>query len=275
MALLSSFAQHAAIAIANAGLFHQEQARRQQLEALRRISEEITRELDLRTLLDLIIRHAVALVGGASGIVWLWEEAQQVLAPRAWVGLAGWMADLRFRLGEAVSGTVAERREGMIVNDVRTSPLASPAILERTGIAAVLAEPLLYRERLLGVIAVHHEEPGRVFSEQDRRMLALFAAQAAIALENARLHDATERRAGQLATLNRLAGALTRTLQPQQVADEILAAIQVLLPECAARLWGYRREDDVLSLIGGIGLQDPRGGVKVGFRLGEGLVGMA
>jgi len=48
---------------------------------------------------------------------------------------------------------------------------------------------LLYRERLVGVIAISNEGTGQGFTAPDRDLLALFAAQAAIAIENARLYE--------------------------------------------------------------------------------------
>ena len=69
---------------------------------------------------------------------------------------------------------------------------------ERTRISATVVEPLLYRDRLVGVIKANHEEGGRRFTAQDRELLALFAAQAAIAIENARLYEELRQAAIQL-----------------------------------------------------------------------------
>ncbi|HEY7676074.1 MAG TPA: GAF domain-containing protein, partial [Candidatus Methylomirabilis sp.] len=97
--LVASLAGSAAIAIENARLFHEEQERRRQLEAVRAVTAEITRELDLTTLLELIHRRAADLVGATSGAVYLWDEAARVLAPRAWHGRGDWMREVQFRLG--------------------------------------------------------------------------------------------------------------------------------------------------------------------------------
>jgi PAS domain-containing protein len=104
--------------------------RTRQLEAIRVVTAEMTRELDLPTLSALINRRAAELVGATSGTVYLWDEQAELLIPVAWYGLGEWVKDRRFRLGEGVAGTVAQRREGMIVNDYRTSPYANPTILE-------------------------------------------------------------------------------------------------------------------------------------------------
>ncbi len=156
--------------------------------------KEITRELDLGVLLDLITQRAVELVGADAGVIFLWEAQAEVLVPRAWRGLGQWIERVRLRKGEAVAGTVAQRCVGLIVNDFPSSPSAYPLSVEH-GIKAVLGEPLLYRECLLGVITVSHQRPAKTFTEPDRELLSLFAAQAAIAIENASLYDAVQRHA--------------------------------------------------------------------------------
>jgi PAS domain S-box-containing protein len=168
-------------------------SRTRQLEAARAVSTEITRELNLATLLGSIHRRAAELVNATGGSVSLWDESEQVLVPQTWHSYGAWREKVRFRPGEGVAGTVAERREGLIVNDYRTSPYATPEFLERTRIHAVLAEPLLFQDRLIGVITVSNEDPRRTFSERDRDTLALFATHAAIAIENARLYEAAQR----------------------------------------------------------------------------------
>jgi len=165
-------------------------ARTRQLEAVRQTTGEITRELDVMALLGMIARRTMALVQASQCAVFLWDEAAGVLRPRAWHGYPppdGWLEQLRLRLGEAVAGTAAQRRQGLIVNDYRTSPEAHPLVLQHTRITAALAEPLLYRDRLVGVLLLNHEGGARGFSGEDREAVSLLAVQAAIAIENARL----------------------------------------------------------------------------------------
>jgi PAS domain S-box-containing protein len=199
--------------------------RTRQLEAVRAVGTEITRELDLTGLLELIHRRAAELLGAKSGAVFLWDEATGTLVPRAWQGLGEWMGAVRLRLGEGVAGTVAERREGMLVTDYRTSPYRNPVFLERTGMTSVVAEPLLYRDRVVGVLSMDNEGMDRTFTEEDRETLALFSAQAAIAIENARLYAETVR---QLEDMRALYDA-SRATASSLALDERLEAILVQL----------------------------------------------
>ena len=161
--------------------------RMRQLEAMREATQEITRELDLATLLDLITRRAVELVGGTSSGVFLWDDAVQVLVSSAWSGRTPFFETDRWRLGEGVVGTVAERRLGMVVNDYHASPYAQPTGTQPVRATAVMAEPLVYGDRLLAVVAISNEGDNQRFTESDRHVLGLFATQAAVAMENARL----------------------------------------------------------------------------------------
>ena len=198
------------------------QVRTQQLDAVRAISEEIAKELDLTTLLNLIVRRAKDLVEANTGTIHLWDEITQTLIPKAWFGFGAWRGDIHLRLGEGVAGAVAQRREGLVVNDFRASPYALPIFLERTTYVAVLAEPLLYRERLVGVIAITRDKDMRPFTQEDRETLSLFAAQAAIAIENARLHTAALRRGAELEALLRAARSIMSGLDLQGILDRIV-----------------------------------------------------
>jgi PAS domain S-box-containing protein len=166
-------------------------ARTQQLEALGLISAEITRELDLNRLLTLIHRRAAALFGVKAGFLSLYDQTTQTLTIRSWEGHGDWANRLSFQFGKGISGTVAARRLGMVVNDYKNSVYAVPLINDNTTLTSVVAEPLIYRDRLVGVITLDNQDAlDRTFTEEDRSILTLFAAQAAIAIENARLFEA-------------------------------------------------------------------------------------
>jgi PAS domain S-box-containing protein len=212
-------------------------ARTRQLEAIRAMTEEITRELDLTTLLHLITQRAMELVGAASSVTHLWDETTQLLRPEVWHGLGEWMREVRIRLGEGVTGIVAQRRQGMLVNDYRSWPDANPFFVERTGISAILAEPLLYHDRLLGVITLNNAETGRPFTPQDRDLLALFATQATVAIENARLYQDQERRATRLRTLTRLNQLMSASLDTDVVLREIAKAAAMLMDAPLVTFW--------------------------------------
>lgn len=197
--------------------------RTEQLEAVRAVTAEIAQELDVTRLLELITHRAVDLVGARHGSIRLWDETEQVLVPKAWTGAGSGRVVLRLRLGEGVAGMAAERREGVIVNDVESSPDVRPVLMEGTIHPAILAEPLLSRDRLLGVLAVVRDAPMAGFTDEDRQLIALFAGQAAIAIENTRLHEAAVRHGTQMEALLRSFQSVTSGLDLRQILDRIIA----------------------------------------------------
>jgi GAF domain-containing protein/CheY-like chemotaxis protein/sensor domain CHASE-containing protein len=219
-----------------------------QLETIRVVSQEITRELDLTTLLNLISHRARELVSAASSAVQLWDESAQLLIPRAWYGLGDWVGETRVKLGEGITGTVAQRREGLLVNDDRNCHLADPIFRERTGITAILAEPLLYHGQLLGVIALNNGETGRPFTAQDRDLLALFADQAAIAIQNAYLFERQETRAGRLQTLTYLNQLVSASLDMDHVLGEITKAAVTITGTSFVSIWIADESSRTLAL---------------------------
>jgi PAS domain S-box-containing protein len=199
--------------------------RSRRLEVIRSISAEITRELDLSKLLTLIYERMGELLGSQSGVVYLWDDEQQLLIPKIWHGLPAWVQQIRLGLGEGIAGTVAQRRQGILVNDYQTSPYIQPTYAQRLHYSAMIAQPLLYRDRLLGVITVNNQEMGRLFTEHDLELLALFASHAAIAIENARLFQENQRKLGELSVLYDLSQAVTGQLNVGQLAQAIYRQI--------------------------------------------------
>jgi signal transduction histidine kinase/DNA-binding response OmpR family regulator len=170
-------------------------ARTRQIEAVREVAAEISREMNLRNALNLITRRAMELVVGLSATVFLWDEEGQCLVPGAWHGYGEWRGDVRLRLGEGVAGTVAARRERLVLDDYPTSPYALPAIMAHTTVGPVLAEPLLCRGAMVGVLVVDRTAGSQGFSPEDQEILTSFTTHAAIAIENARLYQQTQEHA--------------------------------------------------------------------------------
>jgi PAS domain S-box-containing protein len=220
--------------------------RTKQIEAIQAVTKEITRELELTTLLGLITQRAVELVGATSGVVYLWDEVSRLLIPRAWHGRGEWMREVRLKDGEGIAGMVARQRTGMIVNDYRRSPHTHPTFLAHVPPISVLAEPLLYRDRLVGVILLDQHHNMCPFTAHDGDLLSLFAAQAAIAIENVRLFDEIARHRRAAESLAALARLISQSLDPQEVGQRIIDSVLTLFDAPTATLWRLDAESQDL-----------------------------
>jgi PAS domain S-box-containing protein len=98
----------------------------------------------------------------------------------------------RLALGEGAMGTVAQTHEPLVIDSYAEWSGQSAKYAEVT-VHSVMVAPLLIGRRLVGAMAFLHADPHRRFNDEDLRLLNLFAPQAAIAIENARLYTAAQR----------------------------------------------------------------------------------
>src|SRR5579872_3244791 len=142
------------------------------------------------------------------GILLLNEKTQQ-LRIRFQVGYPPEVADrIRIKVGEGVTGTAAQTREAVLVNDVTT---ASHYIEGIPDVRSELAIPLIHKNRVIGVIDIEAPQ-ANYFNQEHERILTLIASRMAVGIENARLHTRTTRQARTLLLMNEIARELTSIL---------------------------------------------------------------
>jgi signal transduction histidine kinase len=194
--VLRSFATQAAIAIEKARLFAAAEQRATELDTLLEIDQAITARLEMSAVLEAMVAGAMRLLGNPFAQLILWDEATQRLRFGAALGPeAERVRSQTFEMGRGINGTVALSRQPMILDDYRASPYAIP---ECADIVATITVPILFGDRLLGVLHSHTTQPDRRFTTDDLRRFQMLASQAAIAIENARLYEAIRQHAAEL-----------------------------------------------------------------------------
>jgi signal transduction histidine kinase/DNA-binding response OmpR family regulator len=200
IAVLETFADQAAIAIENARLLTELQARTgeltrsvRELQALGEVSQALSSTLDLDTVLNTIVARANQLAGTDGCSVWEYDEGTEEFRFRATDNLDQAVIEVSrrspIRRGEGNMGRMAVTREPVQVPDIGAEgayrgPLRD--VLLRTGSRALLAVPLLREGHLIGGLTVNKKTAGE-FSPEVIDLLRTFAAQSALAIQNARL----------------------------------------------------------------------------------------
>ena len=237
--------------------------RSKQMESLRAVSMEMARELNLEVLLELIVRKAAELLQVRSGAIFLWDETTENLSAAAWVGHGEWMKGVRLEHGEGVAGIVVQRGEGMIVNDYRTSPYAGPIFLERTTGTAVVGEPILSHNQLIGVLVMNNEGIDRRFTEQDLELLGLLAGQAGIAIENSRLHLDLGESKGKIEELYTLGVTMQEQMSLEKRLDLILTGAKAVLGFDRINILLPDHEMKMLKAVASVGVEEPLECIRV------------
>ena len=166
-----------------------------QMAALYETSLEIGAQRDLTELLGAVVRRAASIVGAPMGGLHLMELGRTGLELVVSHNLPGvYAVGSRVALGAGLAGRVARTGEPLMVEDYAAWPGKAP-LYEDSGIRRMLGVPLKIGEKVLGVLHVGDDQQAGPFSEDDVRLVSLFADQAAIALENTRLYAGVPARA--------------------------------------------------------------------------------
>jgi PAS domain S-box-containing protein len=232
--ILQAAANQASIAIARARLLQAERRRADEHKALLDTMADLSSELELSRVLQAVIERAVTLLGVTGGEVAIYEEESRELVVVASERIGKESTGTRLRLGEGAMGTVARTLEPLIIPSYHEWLGQSSKYADVT-VHSVMAAPLLIGRRLVGAIATVHSDPARVFNREDLRLLNLFAPQAAIAIENARLYTAAQRQRQYFGELVRNSPVAIVTLNDKYRVVECNPAFETL--------FGYAQEE--------------------------------
>jgi signal transduction histidine kinase len=164
----------------------------ERLTALAEIGRTVSSTLELQAVLNSIVVHAVQLTGTDEGTIYEYDGASQQLLVSASHGMTDeHVAEQRalpVRFGEGAVGRAVASGQPVQVPDVLTPGAYGERlhVAVKFGFRALLAVPLAREERILGGLVVRRREPGE-FSAELVDLLETFAAQSALAIENARL----------------------------------------------------------------------------------------
>src|SRR5262245_558737 len=247
-----------------------------QLDALLESTRELSATQSVDALLKMIVEKCGRLLDSQSvGIRLL--EGDELVMTAGWGDASQMMLESRLKLGESLSGIVGATGEPLVVGEVAGDPRVIPAhreALMRSGYRHWLGVPLKAGGRLVGVLSIRNrgEAP---FSERDVAIATAFAAQAAIAVQNARLYADAERRrltAERLADVGRL---ISQSLDLQEVAQRVVDNLRSLIPARRAAFYRTDPGSDDLILVADSNDAALAMAPHIVFPNGTGIVGFA
>ena len=168
---------------------------REALRALYEVGQTVNSTLELHDVLNQVMDHIIELTGAERGFLMLRDEHTGQLEFRVARNMEReTINSSSFEVSRTIVDQVAS--EGMAV--VTTNAQADPRFATQESIVAyslrsILCVPLRARDRITGVIYADNRIKTGLFSDRDRDLLAAFANQAALAIENARLFESVRR----------------------------------------------------------------------------------
>ncbi|MGE5780956.1 MAG: response regulator [Hyphomicrobiales bacterium] len=173
----------------------------EELRALGEVSQAVNSTLDLETVLNTIVAKATQLSGTEAGAIYVHGDAKNEFALCATYGMSeAFVAELASQdvgFGQSTVAPAAMQHAPVQVADLEAKPTALQEIILRAGYRALLAMPLLSRDKLMGALMVWRKAPGE-FPQRSVDLLQTFAAQSVLAIQNARLFQEIEEKGRQL-----------------------------------------------------------------------------
>jgi two-component sensor histidine kinase/putative methionine-R-sulfoxide reductase with GAF domain len=199
--------------------------RNAEVQLLHEIATALTATASLEEMLEFIAATAVRVTETDSASIYVLDETKGELTLRATheapTGLVG---RLRLKLGEGITGWVARERRPVVLdreayNDPRFKYLPE---LKDEGYQSFLSIPMLAKNEVIGVLNVKTRQPHR-YNPKQIRLLSAIGAQAAAAIDGARLQEGISTRQTQLSAISEVSKTITSNLYLEEILQLIVA----------------------------------------------------
>ena len=255
IAVLQTIADQLATAIANARLFAQTQQSAERSQALYEVSRALSSHLEEEPVMRAILEAIDRTLGCEHANIAIVDEKARTITARhmvyqgqfdvfpEWVQRASYPLD-----SPDITADVA--RSGRTEVIAEWDPRFNREIWEKYGHERLLRifMPIKVRDRVIGVVEVGYDKGKKpALSEDEVQLLATFMDQAAAALENARLYQESEVRAGELVILNEMGRTLTAVLDVNAVIDSLYQHASRLMDTTNYYVALYDAERDEVS----------------------------
>jgi len=220
--------------------------RTKELATLNAIAAVVSRSLDLEEILNDALDKTLEVMEIEAGGIYLLQEDAEVLTIAAHKGFnAQFVARIdRLRVGEGFSGHVAQSGQPLVVRDVSADPRLTRMVAREEGLRSVVTVPLSSKRKVLGTLfAATHGY--REFTDQDVQLLISIGHQIGVAIENARLFDAEQRRAEQFRVISEVSRRTTSILAVDELLDQMVGLIQEAFNYYLVEI-GLVEEDEVV-----------------------------
>jgi PAS domain S-box-containing protein len=230
VAHLELFCQQLASSINTARLYGEARQRENDATVMLEFTRRLAATLDLESVLDTIADGTIEALQCDGAGFYRWDAVREGLVFARGRHLDPQLTGrVELKAGEGIGGRAyVERRPVWTADRMAEAALRSPAtgvtLADGAGPRALLAAPVTHRDEVFGVLLATYAEP-HAWSERQVHLLSSLAAQAAVAIENARLYTAAQQNLAQSALLNAAARTLHRTLDVKRLLPDAITTL--------------------------------------------------
>ncbi len=220
-----------------------------QLDALASAGNLLATTVDLKEALTSILSLAIDVIGAKLGSVMILERDIDELYIAASCGLdENVIHNTRMKLGSSISGYVAQSRRALIVEDIEMDSRFSRINREKYESKSLISAPLIYKDKLFGVINLNNKLNGRPFTEDDLSLLSALAIPAAVAIDRANLIADKTDTINELTVLHSLAEKVSMLDDPGEIGRVTFQGLKGLFDIDSILWYDYLENSGELQL---------------------------
>ncbi len=245
---LVGIAHQVSICIESGRLFQETNRQAQEAAAIAEVGRDISSTLDLNVVLERIVSYAMDLLSAETSAVFLTEPSTPNLRAIATRGKdSEELKNHSMTIGAGILGNIALQNAGEIVNDTLDDPRAITVQgTQDQPFEHIMGVPIVLKDKNTGLLAVWRSGVGTDFAPRELDFLTSLARQTAVAIENARLYDETQRRVKELEIINRVSTSMRTAQSMEEMLPILLNETMALLDTPHGSIWMYSHTSNML-----------------------------
>lgn len=225
-----------------------------ELHGLLEVGRTIASTMDLDSVFLQILEVAAGIMQTNMGAIYLLKQDEEEMELVSQLGLSPpWAKGRHFQLARSLLAQAVEENSPVAAADSRLRGLNLPIPARGGKVRSVLSCPILKDDKPIGALELYDVEP-RTYNRLDMALLAAFAPQAGVAIENARLFELERRRRRQTVELKELAEAIGSAMSFKQAMGIMVRSLMMIMGADKCLLFFYEQDEGRLEFARGYGL---------------------
>jgi len=219
-----------------------------QIDALYSASTILASTIDLTETLTQILSLAIDVIGAKIGSVMILDPDKKELYIGAACGLSSdIVTNTRLKIGDSISGYVAQTGEPLIVKDIEQDPKFSRINRQHYESKSLISVPIKYKGNIFGVINLNNKTVGTSFNEDDLKLLNSFGAQAAIAIDRANIFADRGEKINELTVLFEIARKISTIDNIDKIGEIVYTQLRKLIHIEAVIWYGLVEKGKIMN----------------------------
>ncbi len=223
--LLLALGHQIGMAVENSYLVQQTSRRSEELHILNEIGRTLSSTLDLDTLFERIYSEMRRLLDVSTLEIAFYDGAEGPVRYEMEVQEGKRMPKRTRAAGKFLPEYVVRTGQPLLIRENLSKEMARIGIEMHREVASVCAVPLILYDRSIGMLAVKSQQE-RVFDEGHVELLRVLASEATVAIDNARLFSAEQKKSRALTLINNVSNHAISTMNPEEMLAKIVSEIE-------------------------------------------------